>query len=221
MIDAVSGGALIIRSTHYAKNIVSENHTPIPKERMLKDRLYPLFTWLIRHMYASSTGKILHLLLKKMHALPNPMDVPKASCGYVLADSYAVMVRKEYAVLEDNLAHRRSIANMYASRLPKDVLISSIRDKIYRGSCLRFPVFVKDPKAAVLALAKKGIYISDTWYDSPVGPGRYLGLTDYAGQCPSSEKICRKILNLPTHINVSEVKARDICDALTAFLKQA
>ncbi|MFS8158999.1 MAG: DegT/DnrJ/EryC1/StrS family aminotransferase, partial [Candidatus Roizmanbacteria bacterium] len=73
VIDAVSGGALVIRNQKYKKQ------STITSERLngtqdLKDRLYPLLTTLIRLFYPLGVGKILHRLLKHANLLSSPMS---------------------------------------------------------------------------------------------------------------------------------------------------
>ncbi|MBI3088721.1 MAG: DegT/DnrJ/EryC1/StrS family aminotransferase [Candidatus Colwellbacteria bacterium] len=64
---------------------------------------------------------------------------------------------------------------------------------------------------------KNKVFVSDVWYDAPISPHKYLHLTNYQqGQCPLAEKIASRILNLPTHINVSEKEA----DRITELINQ-
>src|SRR3990167_4542071 len=118
MIDAVSGGALIVRNEKY--------RVPEPKFKtpinQWKDRFYPRFTYRIRLSYSLGLGKPYHFLLKRLNLMPNVLN--ESFYDYhSLPKWYCKMVLYEFSRLNEQLAHRKKIANIYASKLPNKVLM--------------------------------------------------------------------------------------------------
>jgi dTDP-4-amino-4,6-dideoxygalactose transaminase len=107
----------------------------------------------------------------------------------------------QFAHLKENLRHRQKIARIYASLLPEGILMLNKKettDSVSFSSNLRFPIFVDNRSGLIKKLAKHGVYVSDIWYH------------DVAPDCPNAIRISKRILNLPTHINVSEPDAKKI-----------
>ena len=70
-------------------------------------------------------------------------------------------------------------------------------------------------------LRTRGIHVSDTWYDAPIAPKKYADRIGYKkGTCPHAERLAERIVNLPTHINVSPMQAEKIAEEVNAFLAQ-
>ena len=90
-------------------------------------------------------------------------------------------------------------------------------DKKIKGSCIRYPLLVKDRKLCEKELKKYNITVGN-WYTQPVAPSQLSLLSiDYKiGTCPSSEHICNHIINLPT--NISYDKAKDIAEIVREHL---
>ncbi len=215
IIDAVSGGALIIREKKYRKKI--SNLTNLKKVNQIKDRLYPLFTYIIRTTYSTELGKIIHVLLKMLNLLSKPMDNNFST--KTIAPWYCRLIADEFNQLGNNLLHRRKIASIYSENINNKILSSKLLKNVLNSTNLRFPIFVKNRQSLINYLAQNGIYVSDIWYDAPIAPLKYMNQTSYNNQCPNSEKISSTILNLPTHINISEKDAENISALTNEWLK--
>lgn len=214
VIDAVSGGALIIRNSKFDNNA---KDAKLKKQENTKDKLYPLLTFLVRKTYPFKIGKVLHFLFKIFHLLSDPMKTPKEK---TISDWQAELILDGFKNLRQQLEHRRKIAQIYSDSLDKKVLLSKVSDIIPVSTNLRFPIFVNNREKLINMFRKSGVYISDIWYDSPVAPKKYLGLAKYPKEtCPEAEKVSEKILNLPTHINISEKDAREISIYINRWLK--
>ncbi|OGH17071.1 MAG: hypothetical protein A3C30_02395 [Candidatus Levybacteria bacterium RIFCSPHIGHO2_02_FULL_40_18] len=206
MIDAVSGGALIVRNEKY--------RVPEPKFKtpinQWKDRFYPRFTYRIRLSYSLGLGKPYHFLLKRLNLMPNVLN--ESFYDYhSLPKWYCKMVLYEFSRLNEQLAHRKKIANIYASKLPNKVLMfdrEKTKKAVSLSSNLRFPVFLDNRLGLIKKLKKHGIYLSDIWY------------TDVAPECPNAVADSKIILNLPTHINVSEQNAKRISDLINQWIQK-
>jgi lipid II:glycine glycyltransferase (peptidoglycan interpeptide bridge formation enzyme)/dTDP-4-amino-4,6-dideoxygalactose transaminase len=233
IIDAVSGGSLIIRNkkyqnyysssevsdskrsrevftsdssrlTSFARTIsISTDSNLRPKQQLL-DRLYPLFTFKIRKTYKIGLGKLIHFTLKKLNLLSKPMNESFYD-KYDLPNWYAYLALDGLNKLTKNLEHRKKIAAIYNSILNKKICSKSIGENIKLSSNLRFPIFVENRKSLIDYLKKQGVYISDIWYDS----------VDEA--ITNAKTISDRILNLPTHINVREIDAKNIAQKINHY----
>lgn len=215
IIDAVSGGTLIVKNKKYQSRLISFK---LEQKDIFKDRFYPVFTYLIRNTYFLGLGKIIHSMLKMFNLLSKPMDEnmkPKSIAAW-----YCSLAKEEFENLENNLSHRRKIAKIYSENIDKTILSSKLIKNISNSTNLRFPIFVNKRANLINFLKKRGIFVSDIWYDAPIAPKKYVRQTNYKGQCPNAEKISEVILNLPTHKNISEQDAEKIAHLINQWLKQ-
>ncbi|MCL6096166.1 MAG: DegT/DnrJ/EryC1/StrS family aminotransferase [Patescibacteria group bacterium] len=201
VVDAVCGGALVIRNKKYANPENFQFKEPVNQAR---DRLYPLLTYKIRFLYNLGLGKILHFILKRLNLLSKPMQEGLYDF-YSLPNWYCSLVILGFDGLPKQLNHRRKIAQIYAKKLNKKVLNPSVVGKISLSSNLRFPIFVENREKLIQFLKAFNIFISDIWYD------------DVAPECPNAVEISHAILNLPTHINVSEKDALKISEKINEW----
>lgn len=167
----------------------------------MKDRFYPLFTFLIRKTYSFGLGKIIHFILKNLRLLSNPM-----SPGSNMPNSKLIL--SQFEKLDDNLNHRKIIASIYAKQINPKIISKNIVSQIHLSSNLRFPIFVSNREELIKYLAQYQIFISDIWYEDPISP-----------KCSNSILASSAILNLPTHINVSEKEAEKISSLINIWLK--
>lgn len=221
IIDGVSGGALIIKNKNLIKN---ENLTELELKKInfsdaLKDRLYPLFTYLIRKLYRVGLGKILHTFLKECSLLSKPVEKIQDTNLYGLTNWHLRMANLSFDQLETDIKHRQEIVLVYRQNIDKRVLFESLISNINKSSNIRFPIFVKNRESLISFLKSNGVYVSDIWYDAPIAPKKYLNQTDYEGGCPNSEKMSKLILNLPTHKNVSRDDAFKISKLINQWIK--
>lgn len=190
MVDAISGGALVIRNENFKDKLTEKNFTPVNFSTQLIDRFYPLFTFLIRKTYPLGLGKVIHVLLKRFGLLSKPM--PNGGIIYHnLPGWYCHLIKSQFEKLHEAISHRNKMIAFYSNEFPNSP-----------PGVLRFPIYVNMRKKLISFLKSHGIFLGDIWYDAPVAPGRYMEKTNYKGDCPISEKVCDQILNLPTHINV-------------------
>ena len=216
-VDAVSGGALIIRNSKYSKYAVGELEKP-SLIQLLKDRFYPVFTFKIRSLYPYGLGKPLHFLLKKLSFLSKPLEISGSIKFQSMPNWHAKLVNVSFKEFERVIKHRRGIASIYASNLDPKILSKNYVGNINLSSCIRFPIFVEKRQDLINYLKERGIFVSDIWYDAPVAPLRLLSKTNYEGECPFSEKISKKIVNLPTHVNVLPKDAVYISEIINQWL---
>ena len=205
IIDSVSGGALVIRNKKYGHKLLPK-FKRIKRGQRLKDYLYPFHTLKIRLSYDIFWGKVYHFILKKLNLLSKPMQ-ENLYAFYPLPDWYCNLALSEFKKLNQQLNHRRKIAAIYAKKLNKQVLNSKIIENIPASANVRFPIFVKNRGNLIKFLKQQRIFVSDIWYDS------------VAPECPNAILVSKTILNLPTHLNVSEKDALQIAERINTWLK--
>ncbi|MDP2586071.1 MAG: aminotransferase class I/II-fold pyridoxal phosphate-dependent enzyme [Candidatus Levybacteria bacterium] len=208
-IDAVSGGALVIRNKKY-QNLALQGEAlqgeTLKIKQQLKDMLYPLLTYKIRFLYNMYVGKIFHYILKNLNLLSRPMQEGLYDF-YSLPDWHCNLALNEFKKLSKQLNHRKEIAKIYAKNLDNKILSLNIVNNINDSSNLRFPIFTESRGDLIRFLKKSKIFVSDIWYDS------------VAPECPNAIKISKNILNLPTHINVTQKDAIRIAEKINIWLK--
>lgn len=219
IVDGVSGGALIIRNKKFAEENIELGNLNLTVE--LRDRFYPVFTFVIRNTYLIGLGKIIHEILRNLNLLSSPMANSNALKLNKLSGWYSYLIFGELINLQNNLNHRKQIAKIYINKLNPKILTDNVKKNFDKATNLRFPILVENRKSLIEYLKNKNIYVSDIWYDSPIAPKKYMKLTDYVNQCPISEEISESIVNLPTHRNVSVKEADRITKEVNKWLKLA
>lgn len=210
-VDAVSGGALIVRDDKYVPLLMNINLRQPMLGKQIRDRFYPLFTLLIRKLYPVGVGKMIHFIFKKFKLLSNPLgEINRFEC-FSLPLWYIRLVRMGFMKHGEEYKHREMIANIYLQNLGSKLVPVDFRKNYQKIYFIRFPIITKNRLSLMRFLRNKGIFISDTWYDSVVAPKKLTGMTNYDGSCPVSENVSDMIVNLPTHSGVSLGDAEKIC----------
>ena len=217
IIDAISGGGLIIRNRKYQGSDLSEIGT-ISKNQELIDRFYPIFTYLIRKTYFLGLGRVIHKILKKLSLLPKLVEADEGEQMRRLPYWQCHLIRFGFKNLTYSFSHRKKIANIYAKNLFPEIVNQTMAGQIGRSANLRFPIFVASRQTLIEFLKKNGVNVSDIWYDAPIAPARCMSLTDYASECPNAEALSSEMLNLPTHQNVSESQAEFIVKKINLWM---
>jgi len=120
---------------------------------------------------------------------------------------------REMRRLEANLAHRRRMADLYASLLddagwPRPRIPEHLDPVL-----VRYPVRVADKAGALALAARRRVELGD-WFDQPLHQAlAALEQYDYQkGTCPNAEQAARDVVNLPMHRRVRERHARQAVD---------
>ena len=218
VVDAVAGGALIIRNKKYQELIVPPPRK-VARVQQLKDRLYPLLTCIIRWTHGLVLGSLVHRSLKSLHLLSRPFIENETNEAHELPGWYCRAILRAYASLGKTTEHRTRIARIYGEEIDKRLQVSGDMQFLSQSANLRFPVLHFERDRLIEYLKTRHVYVSDIWYDAPIGPKRFLHRTDYRGECPQAEQVSRMMLNLPTHPNVSPAQAELIATYVNEWLK--
>lgn len=222
IIDGISGGAVIFHKLKPDVKSISKELKSVSSLTQIRDRLYPIFTLIIRVTYPVKIGKLIHALLKAAKLLSPPVGKSRQKLTYCqLPHWYSGLALYSLNQLESNLAYRKSIAQVYQTEIKTGSKAKFLSVSVDQASNLRFPLLVSDKLSLINFLKKFGIHISDTWYDAPIAPKKYLSKTDYQmGTCPQAEQIASTLINLPTHQHVSIIQAKKISHLINLWQSQ-
>lgn len=215
MIDAVSGGALVVRTKPNLRPELRKR-AAVGAGQMIRDRWYPTLASIIRMTYPIP-GKFIHAALRNLGLLSSPMGDTTGITLHTLPPWYARQVINAFRYLRDDIVHRRMIASIYASAIKPVCLVPAIVPLIPRAAPLRFPIIVRNRDGLIAEAKRHGLFISDIWYDAPVAPKKYFFKTTYAGECPNAEALSESVVNLPTHKNISSRDAKIISDIINRW----
>ena len=212
VVDAVSGGALVVRNKAYAVHVATPT-ARVSFGQQLKDRLYPILTWKIRMAYTLGFGRPYHAFIRALGILTSPFG--REYPPRVLPGWYCGNILRQFKALEHVAAQRKAIADMYTLGLNKDLQLTFDTSK---ATNLRFPILVQGRDRLIGYLKERGVHVSDIWYDAPIAPQKYMHRAAYAGECPQAEKVSSMMLNLPTHQNVAPSDAQKIVTLVQEWL---
>ena len=134
-------------------------------------------------------------------------------------NALAILALNQFKKLERFNEHRREIAKFYENELKNTKFVPPLTKpwENITPIFMRYPVLVNLDTDRILNEARKRkIYLDDGWRKTPiVPPDTKIDKMKYIpGSCPKAEEIAKKILNLPTHINISLKDAQKIVDFL-------
>ena len=137
-------------------------------------------------------------------------------------NALATLALNQFKKLEKFNDHRRKTASFYEKEL-KNTGFNLPLAKSQEGrtpAFMRYPILVNfDTDEILQKLRRKKIFLDDGWRKSPVvPPDTDIDKMGYLfGSCPQVEKVAQNILNLPTHINISEKEAKIIVNFLKSY----
>ncbi|MFC1663936.1 DegT/DnrJ/EryC1/StrS family aminotransferase [Patescibacteria group bacterium] len=233
VISSVFGGMAVTNNEALAERIKEfQKKLEYPSNFwILQQLLHPILTnYLILPAYGLNgfLGRILLGVFHKFSILSKAVYKKEKKgevCEYFskrLPNVLAILALNQLKKIERFNEHRRKIANFYQKEL-KDknfvLPLSEVPEDI-NPTFLRFPILINKDTDEVLEKARKRkIYLNDGWRKSPiVPPDTNLEKMQYElGSCPKAEKVAQSIINLPTHINISEREAKKIVEFLKNY----
>ena len=229
IISSIYGGMVATNDDVLAekiKNFQREISYP-PRYWIFQQLLHPvLINWVVLPIYNfCDLGKIflvlsqwLHILSKAVHWKEKrgerPDYFPKA-----LPNALALLAINQFKKIERFNENRKKIANFYYKELGNTSFELPRQFSERKNVFLRFTI--KHPKTHEIiyeAWHRQNMLLGD-WYTTPIAPyDTKLDKMKYKfGGCPMAEKLAKKILNLPTHINISENDLKRIISFLLKF----
>jgi len=227
-----------IISSVYGGMAITNDHSLAEKIRQFQGKLnYPSYYWILQQLLhpilvnylilpAYGLNQYLgRILLGFFHVLPilSKSVYKKEKDGKIpgyfpkkLPNALAILALNQFKKLEKFISHQREIAKIYDENLNElgFILPKENLERIY----MRYPILIENEDTdKILKMArKKRLFLNDGWRKTPIVPPdtdqnkmQYL-----LGSCPKAEKIAKNILNLPTHINISQKEAKKIIEFL-------
>lgn len=226
VISSVYGGMVITNDDFLAKKL----------KRFQEEISYPSYFWIFQQLLHPLLmnllilptyrilGKYLLVFFQSIGLLSKAIH-PKEKRGekpdyfpQKLPNALAILALYQFKKLKRFINHRRKITDFYFEKL-KDSLFEL--PKIFSDQeqiLLRFSIKHPQVHQIIKEAQKKNLLLGD-WYFSPVAPqDTELNKMKYRiGSCPKAEKLSKITINLPTHINISLKKAKEIIDFLQMF----
>jgi len=230
IISSVFGGMAVTNDDRLAEKIKEfQNKLDFPSNFWIfQQLLHPILTnYLILPAYglSSNFGRIIlglfhvfSILSKGVYKKEKKGEIPKYF-PKKLPNALAILALNQFKKLERFNKHRREITKFYEENLKNKNFILPLtksQENIV-PTFMRYPILVDFDTDKILKEARKRkIYLDDGWRKSPiVSPDTDIDKMKYTlGSCPRAEKLSQKIINLPTHINISKNEAKKIIDFL-------
>lgn len=117
----------------------------------------------------------------------------------------AACVLDQLRLIEGNVAHRRTLSDVYASMLASPFAVCE------GAAVLRYPLWVSNKRAFIKGCTSRGVAVGN-WFSTPVHPSDpgIEALAYRPGSCPRAEAMARHIVNLPTALQINVNDARRI-----------
>ncbi|KPJ56920.1 hypothetical protein AMJ49_03310 [Parcubacteria bacterium DG_74_2] len=227
IVSSVYGGMAVTNDEKLAEKIKNfQERLNFPSNFWIfQQLLHPILTnYLILPLYDFfDFGRFLLIFLQKLNILSKAVHNKEKRGkipGYFpkkFSNALAILAKNQFKKLERFNEHRRKIAKIYENELKRKFNLPLLRDKREEElTPLRYPILVKNSDKILREMEKNNIHLNDGWRKSPVVPPDtdFKKMEYIKGSCERAENLADHILNLPTHINVSEKKVREIINIL-------
>ncbi len=215
IISSVYGGAII---SNKELNLNLKNPSYLWTIQQL---LHPiLFEIFIKPFYNLIIGKVFAKIFLSLNLISR--SVYKKENEGIFLNKYfpRKMPSQLYPLLSNQLKkidkfrkHRLKIQEYYINNLTKEIVFEDNKYPL-----MRFPILVDNPELLFKYLKEKGIYLEDGWHGSVIVPPKTnLKKFFYLNDCKNAERISKRIVNLPTHINISLEDAKYLVDILNKW----
>lgn len=210
-LSSVFGAALIVNDLIAEKlslEIASDRLSYPSFRYIFRLLLYKPLTVFIRSTYDFGLGKIIHKLVNLLGFLVPEISKKEKKGAFdnlfdrAYPNALAILLLNQLKKFEQTGQRRREISQLYFNSL-RDVKDFTTFNT--QGSMIRFPLLVNKKDEIIEKARRKNIFLG-RWYDQVVAPKELdLEKVGYIkGGCPVAEKICSKIINLPTNITKHE-----------------
>ena len=177
-------------------------------------------TYRIFGKYLLVIAQRLYLLSKAVHWKEKRGRKP----GYFpkrMPNALAILACRQFEKLERFNAHRRKIAQLYATGLQQSLY--DLPGDLENRESIFLRYAIKHPRAhdIIRKFWRNNILIGD-WYTNPVAPDdtRLDKLQYDEGSCPKAESLANVTLNLPTHIHISTREVKKIIELLHRYASE-
>lgn len=184
--------------------------------------LHPIAFYFILPVYNFFyLGKVILVFLQRLRLLSFPVE-SKEKQGKISQDSIrklpsvlACLALFQLKRLNEFNKKREEISKIYIKEITNKNIDFPSKEII---PFLRFPLLINNRDEVLDKFKKKGIYLGQ-WYSNIIDPkGSELRKVYYQrGSCPNAELIAKKIINLPTYINLKGKDIKKIVKLLSKY----
>jgi perosamine synthetase len=217
MISCVYGGMVVTNDDILAEKI----------KKFQKEIGYPSYFWIFQQLLHPLLlnllilptyrliGKYLLFIFQSFNILSKavhwkekrgekPSYFPKR-----LPNALAILALNQFRKLERFNIHRQKLIEIYQKKLAKSNYKLPLIEK--GNVLLRLPLLHPKAREIIKKAWQNNILIGD-WYDKVIAPKdtKLEKMRYKIGSCPKAEELSKEILNLPTHINISEKEVEKI-----------
>lgn len=189
---------------------------------ILQQLIHPITFSFILPLYSSGIGKILLVLLQKLHVLSFPVSSQEKQGKFTIdnvkkmPNALAALAITQLKKLDQYNQRRITIAKQYTA-LSKKLNMSFVETS---SPLLRFPIQVKDPQDIKMYFRKHHIYLGD-WYQHVIDPKQTNKQAIYYQQDSekNAERMAQGVINLPTYPVMLDSEVQKVCDFLETYVR--
>ncbi|MCP5214433.1 MAG: DegT/DnrJ/EryC1/StrS family aminotransferase [Pseudomonadales bacterium] len=140
---------------------------------------------------------------------------------YKLPNALARIGCAQLKRLNENIAARKRIADIYQQAIEKFALQTFKVNKAMEASFVRYPLVVSDKEAFAKFMRQFDIQ-TGLWFSAPIHPhGVDHEAAGYKwGSCPNAEWAVKRIANLPINPRMTDADAKRVVDCLGLYLSE-
>ncbi len=220
-------GAVSIILDEKVLDIAKENYSkllkPNKKESFYNARYIKLWSLIKKYYFTKlipftniTIGRVLIILFRNLGLIKKQAKADTLEFTGIkkLSQVQAVLLNNQLKKVSNINEKRKKITKFYNTNLKED-----FKFKTKSSLLLRYPVLLDNKREIKKKLLEKKI-IAGNWYSSPVHPltTEELAKAQYkTGSCPIAEIVGKKILNLPTSVEVTDEDAKEIVEIVNNF----
>jgi dTDP-4-amino-4,6-dideoxygalactose transaminase len=223
------GGALLVNNPELVQSVEAtySKLNALPLSQTFLWLIYPLIRKILRKLppkLALLKRQVLETtgLLKRSVSKPEyTSKIPKHTLN-TLPGVHAKIILDALKTLDTNLSHRQDISKLYQEWFKKSSL--TIPQSTEPTPLIKFPLICESTQLRnylLHTLTSKGIYATK-WYDPAIYPAgvSHHTIAYNPTDCPTSESVANRILNLPTGPNINRHHATMIANEVNSATAQ-
>lgn len=208
LFSVVHGGAIVINNDNMSDKF-SQLYYKLNYPSfffILRSLLYKILSPVIVQTYSYGIGKMIHKIVLESHLFTKEVS-PKEKSGFYdnwldkkLPNVLSKLLVSDLKDYQKNVANKLKVSRFYHKYIQQNFNKNNL-------PILRFPVLVENHEKVINYFRSQRIFLGN-WYRQVVAPvGLSLTKVYYTkGLCPKAEKVCSKVVNLPTNLSINQAK---------------
>jgi dTDP-4-amino-4,6-dideoxygalactose transaminase len=232
-VSASFGGVAVINQKALGLKLAEqEKFLSFPSKKWIaKQVLYTIVAYLTRQYYnVLFIGKTIHFLAFKLGLIHKATTKDEKESGEMpkhikskMPNVFAKLALNQLEKIELLNKKRIEFAKLYKKGLKSiDKGRIQLQDWKEGGEVypIRYPVLVKN-RAELLKFAEDQGILLGHCYDVPIAPKEVNQVnTGYkSGSCSNAEEICKKVVNLPVNVNITESDVDKVIETIKEYYK--